>query len=66
MLVELVKADGLATGCAVQFDGKRQQTKSEMSLPNGAGHFMFSRYKGVGLMKAQKAVHYNLTNRLCH
>ena len=65
MLVELVEADGFTAGCAVQFDGKRQQTKSEMSLPNGAGH-MFSRDMSVGAMKAQKAVHYNLTNRLCH
>ena len=64
--MEQVEADGLAARGAEQSDGKRNQTESEMALPNGAGHFIISRDKGVGVMKAQKAVQYNLTNRLCH
>jgi len=36
--VQLVEADGLSAGCAVQFDRKRQKTKGQIALPNGAGH----------------------------
>ena len=39
VFVQQVEADGFAAGRAEQFDGKRHQTKSQMSLPNGAGHF---------------------------
>src|SRR5258708_3668464 len=66
VLMQLVKADRLTAGCAVQFHRKRQQSKGKMSLPYGTGHSIFSKSWGEVMYLAQNPVQYNLRNSPCH